>query len=130
MDAILLENIHIGWLKGVKNALKMGANIHFDGETPIIEAIKGGNYDIVKYLIENGSYINPFKHFMETEPLKLDINYDILDLLLEHLKGTTNYNYMVGDIFSDAIKKRDMKKINFLINKKVDISHQKLLDHL
>ena len=40
-----------------KYAVEHGADIHILGDYPLVNAIKFGNVEVVKYLIENGAYI-------------------------------------------------------------------------
>lgn len=60
-NALLIASTLKDFLPGVKKALELGASVNFkntENNSPLRIAVLKKNYPIIKYLIENGAYIN------------------------------------------------------------------------
>jgi ankyrin repeat protein/endonuclease/exonuclease/phosphatase family metal-dependent hydrolase len=77
LDEMLIESAINGDLKGVKEALKRGANIHASSDWALINAVKKGHLQVVKYLVENGANI----HALNESPLLFAITFEKLEIV-------------------------------------------------
>lgn len=151
---ILMNN-----LKGVENLLGSGHDINeenVEGLTPLGEAIILNNYDIAKYLIENGANIKGTDKFM---PLMISAereNAKIMQLLLEnganpnqldiygfnalqHLFNSGQLSELKSHIESKGIpfhflykidyQKNQLNCINLLNDAGIDINHTTRINH-
>ncbi|MEK0338486.1 MAG: ankyrin repeat domain-containing protein, partial [Nitrosopumilus sp.] len=80
-NKLLVKSVTSGFLPGVKEALKNGADIHTGGEYALQRASQFGHYDIVKLLLKHDANVHAWNDF----PLRWASNnghYDIVKLLL------------------------------------------------
>ncbi|MFW6281327.1 MAG: ankyrin repeat domain-containing protein, partial [bacterium] len=57
-NKLLRKSVVAGYLKGVKKALKQGADINTFDDFPLRWSAEDGHLDVVKYLIEQGADIH------------------------------------------------------------------------
>lgn len=77
---LLIKSCKIGYLDGVKRALRKRANINANNGQPLTISETYNKYDIMKYLIEQGAYINPrdiyfINKIIERSTLNQDIEF-------------------------------------------------------
>lgn len=128
------ENIHTkaqnGDIEAVKQYIADGRNIEsrYRGSKMIDYAIRGGHYDIVEYLINQGQNLNISNGRSPLINAALEGNFDIVKLLVE--KGA-DVNVMDGSKVLDegtsllvAAKKRDTLLVNYLLKNGADINQK------
>lgn len=104
----LLNQVFESNLDKIKELLNEGANINYidkNMDSPLLIAISNNNYDLVKFLLENGANPNPDPDKVYTLPLNLaidtsvevtknniDVKEDSIDIIKLLLEFGANFN--------------------------------------
>ena len=81
-NELLKKCIEIGFLKGIKLALKKDADIHINNDEPLRLASENGHTEIVKLLLDKGADIHVHAEF-SLQVSALNGYIDIVELLLD-----------------------------------------------
>lgn len=135
-DRLLLRSSETGDLKGVKTAIKNGADVNMnidshDNDNPILLASKGGHWNTVKILLEHGANPN-VTNYPEDEdrrfgdeddyytPIKYAIRankVDIVEMLLDRGAEKSDVSFI-----SFATIHENLRVIAMLLKKGLDIN--------
>ena len=83
-DKLLVKSCKINFLKGVEVSLERGADIHIDGDYPLVYCCIFNYIDIAKFLLEKGANV----HVRDDDPLKRathNKNWEIVELLKKYM---------------------------------------------
>ena len=135
-DRLLLRSSETDDLKGVKTAIKNGADVNMnidshDNDNPLLLASKGGHWNIVNFLLENGANPN-VTNYPEDEdrrfgdeddyytPIKYAIRankVDIVEMLLDRGAEKSDVSFI-----SFATIHENLRVIAMLLKKGLDIN--------
>ncbi len=58
LDDLMIEAAKEGDIKTVREALKLGADVHADDDSALVEAAKNGHMNVVKLLLKYGADVD------------------------------------------------------------------------
>ena len=83
LDKLLVKSSEVGFLPGVKKALKMGANIHAYNDYALQIASGNGHIDVVDLLLKNGADVQADDD-LALQRASGNGHTDVIDLLLKN----------------------------------------------
>lgn len=107
-----------------KIELNKNTGFHKIKDKLLLEAVRSGHLDIVKFLIKQGSCINPIEQYVDT-PLLEAIAYNKKDIIEYLLKSYANIHALDNRKYSClfyAVIRNNIELIKTLANKKIDVN--------
>ena len=121
-------------IKKMKNNIKKGIDVNSLGEyasTPLHYACREGNFEMVKFLIENGANVNIENHYSTIYPI-FDVitslnnqktHLQIIQLLIDNGANIKKVDSFGNTLLYHAIEQENIILIELLIQLGCDINH-------
>lgn len=116
----LLQSCQSGNLNIVKYLIKIGADIHFQDEFPLMISITNNDLDMVKYLVESGADI----HYDNESPLIESCSYGYIDIVVLLLESGADIHVQDDIVLIESIIINDNDLVRILINNSANLRAQ------
>ena len=121
-------------IKKMKNNIKKGIDVNSLGEyasTPLHYACREGNFEMVKFLIENGANVNIENHYSTIYPIfdaitslnNQKTHLQIIQLLIDNGANIKKVDSFGNTLLYHAIEQENIILIELLIQLGCDINH-------
>ncbi len=106
-----IDLITDGNLNDVKKAFELGADIDYDDDLPLAQAVNEDKLDVAEFLLDNGANVNSEKRNPLIRAIEGE-NYKMIDFLIE--KGA---NPDAKNVFMTTIGNVDLEMIKYIFDK-------------